>query len=114
MMAGQTIHHGVSRNVRQISIIACVSAAGESITPYVITSSGSAVVCEQLKKHGVRVGVDLVMKVHPKPYVNAEICFDYIKTVFYLTLPSCVIWRHLLKKTRCYQWIIVEVMSQGK
>jgi hypothetical protein len=59
-----------------------VSAARESITPYVVTSQGSAVVWEQLKKHGVRFGVDLVMKVQPKPYVNAEIFIDYLKTVF--------------------------------
>jgi hypothetical protein len=48
-MTGHTIHHGVSRNVRHISIIACVPAAGESITPYVVTYQGSPVVCEQLK-----------------------------------------------------------------
>jgi hypothetical protein len=59
-----------------------VSAARESITPYVVRSAGSGVVCEQLRKHGVRFGVDLVMNVHPKPYVNAEICFNYIKTMF--------------------------------
>jgi hypothetical protein len=69
-----------------------VSAAGESVTPYVVTSQGSAVVREQLKKHGVRFGVDLVMKVRPKPYVNAKIFLDYIKTVF---LPNLAELRHL-------------------
>jgi hypothetical protein len=30
---GQTIHHEISRTVKHISAIACVSAAGESLTP---------------------------------------------------------------------------------
>jgi hypothetical protein len=30
-MSRQTIHHGVSRNVKQISVITCLSAAGESL-----------------------------------------------------------------------------------
>jgi hypothetical protein len=30
-MFGQTIHHGVSRRVKHISVIACLSAAGESL-----------------------------------------------------------------------------------
>jgi hypothetical protein len=32
-MPGQTIHHGVSRKVKHISVIACMSAAGESLLP---------------------------------------------------------------------------------
>jgi hypothetical protein len=32
-MHGQTKHHEISRTVKHISVIACVSAAGESLTP---------------------------------------------------------------------------------
>jgi hypothetical protein len=32
-MDGRSIHHVVSRNVKHISVIACVSAAGESLMP---------------------------------------------------------------------------------
>jgi hypothetical protein len=48
------IHHGISRKVKHISVIACVSAAGESLTPYIITSQDSPSIRQQLKKHGVR------------------------------------------------------------
>jgi hypothetical protein len=37
MMKGPTIHHGISRNVRHISVIACVPVAGESLPPYIVT-----------------------------------------------------------------------------
>jgi hypothetical protein len=40
-MEGQTIHHRVSRNVKHISIITCITAGGESLTPYMVTSQDS-------------------------------------------------------------------------
>jgi hypothetical protein len=80
-MHGQTIHHEISRAVKHISVIACVSAAGESLTPYIVTSQTSTPVQEQLTKQGVRLGTDLVLTSNPKPYINAEIFLDYIRTV---------------------------------
>jgi hypothetical protein len=81
-MEGHTIHHGVSRNVKHISVIACVSAFGESLPPYILTSQNSSPVQEQLRKPGVRLGRDLILKSHSRPYVNAEIFLDYISSVF--------------------------------
>jgi hypothetical protein len=52
-MVGQTIHHEISRTVKHISVIVCVSATGESLTPYVVMSQASTPVREQLKKQGV-------------------------------------------------------------
>jgi hypothetical protein len=52
-MRGQTIHHEISRTVKHISLIACISAAGESFTPYIITSQAPTSVQERLKKEGV-------------------------------------------------------------
>jgi hypothetical protein len=37
-MVGQTRHHEISRMVKPISVIVCLSAAGQSLTPYIITS----------------------------------------------------------------------------
>jgi hypothetical protein len=52
-MVGHPIHHEISRMVKYISVIARISAARESLTPYIITSQASRQVWEQLKKHGV-------------------------------------------------------------
>jgi hypothetical protein len=43
-MPGQTILHGVSRNVKHTSVIACASAAGASLFPYLVTSKSSSTV----------------------------------------------------------------------
>jgi ATP-dependent helicase YprA (DUF1998 family) len=37
---------------------------------------------ERLKKEGVRFSTDFVLRWNPKPYIKAEIFFDYIRTVF--------------------------------
>jgi hypothetical protein len=58
-MRGQAVHHGISRTLRHISVVACVSAAGESLTPDMIPSQVLASVLEQLKKHSVRFGFRL-------------------------------------------------------
>jgi hypothetical protein len=47
---GQTIHHEISRTVKHISVIAWVSAAEESLTPYIITSQAPTSVQEWLEK----------------------------------------------------------------
>jgi RecJ-like exonuclease len=88
-MLGQRIHHGISPTVKHISAIACVSAAGESLTPDIITSQDSGSVPEQLKKKGVVSGSNFVWKSNRKLNINAEIFLDCIRTVF-LFLPNLV------------------------
>jgi hypothetical protein len=63
-------------------MIACAPAAGESLTPYIIASQDCSSVREQVKKHGVRFGTDLIMKSDAKPYIDAEIFLDYVQTAF--------------------------------
>jgi hypothetical protein len=49
-MLGQTIYHGISRNVKQVSVIACMSAAGESLLPDILTSQNSPALQKYLKR----------------------------------------------------------------
>jgi hypothetical protein len=46
-----------------------------------VTSQNAALVPEQLKKHGVRFGMDLVMKSNGRPSINAETFRDSILIV---------------------------------
>jgi hypothetical protein len=38
-MTGQTISHGVHRNLKHIYVVACISAAGEYMTPFFLHKS---------------------------------------------------------------------------
>jgi hypothetical protein len=103
-MCGQAIHHAISRTLKQISVIACVSAAGASFTPYIITSQVPTSVQERLKKEGVRFGTDFVLMSNPKPYINVEIFLDYIRTVFLPNLAELRTLHAFTEETRvlCY------------
>jgi hypothetical protein len=81
-MGEQTVSHRVNRNLKHISVIVCVSEAGESLIPYIITSQHSFSVGEQLMKKGVRFGTELILKARRKPYINTECFLEYIHTVF--------------------------------
>jgi hypothetical protein len=91
-MRGQTIHHGISRKVKHISVIPCVFAAGESLIPDMITLQDSPWVRKQLNIHPVRFGTDPILKSNSKPYINAESFLDYVQTVF---LPNLAQLRRL-------------------
>jgi hypothetical protein len=83
-MNGQTIHHHASRNVRYISIITCITAAEESLMPYIMTLQDSELLCRRLMRHGVRLGVDFILQKRSKPYVNATLFLNYIDRIFIL------------------------------
>jgi hypothetical protein len=61
-MTDQTIHHGVYRNLKPMSVICCVSATGEALTPFVLSSPVNDKVIEALKIEGFRMGVDMVLE----------------------------------------------------
>jgi hypothetical protein len=61
-MSGQMIHHGVHRNLKHISVLCFVSAAGESVTPFMISSHVNDSVIEKLKIEGFGMGSDFILK----------------------------------------------------
>jgi hypothetical protein len=91
-MRGPTIHHEMSRTVKRISVIASISASGESLIPYIITLQAATLVQEWRKKEGVRFSTDFVLRSNPKRYINPKIFLDEIRTVF---LPNLAELRNL-------------------
>jgi hypothetical protein len=105
--------------VKHISAIACVSAAGESLPPYIVTSQNSLPVQEQLRNYGVRFGRDLILKSNSRTNVNAEIFLDDIRRVF---LPYVIELRSLaglvaedavLLMANCSSHVTVFSLRQG-
>jgi hypothetical protein len=79
----QMIDHGVSRNVKQISVIICLWPVAESLLVYIVTSQNSSPIQECLNVNGIRFGRDLILKSNQKHYINAGIFFDDLRTVFF-------------------------------
>jgi hypothetical protein len=83
-MDGQMIHHRASRNVKHRLIITCISAEGESLTPYIVTSQDSEPLRKRVMRHGVRMSVDYVLRQRSKSYVNSTLFLEYINKIFVL------------------------------
>jgi hypothetical protein len=79
-----SIHHPLSRSVKHISVVACISASGACLTPYLVTSQDSAAVDRDLEAGGMQIGwhLNLILKHRDKPDVNAELFEDCLRSVF--------------------------------
>jgi hypothetical protein len=84
-MRGQTIFHGIHRNLKRISVVACISAAGEHMIPFFVCSQIHDTGERRLKTEGFRMGLDLIIKWRTEPYMNSQLFAEYISTVL---LPS--------------------------
>jgi hypothetical protein len=80
-MSGQTIHHGVHRNLKHLSVVCCVSGSGESLTPFMVASQVHDSVIERLKIDGFLMEVELILEHRQKPYMCAAQFQQYITTV---------------------------------
>jgi hypothetical protein len=58
--------------MKHISVIVCMSAAGESLLPYIVTSQHSQAVQERLKEQGVCFGSDMILPFNQKPSIVAQ------------------------------------------
>jgi hypothetical protein len=67
--------------LKRISIVACISAAGEHMTSFFVSSQVNATVERRLKLEGFRLGVELILKHRNKPYMSSQLFAEYISTV---------------------------------
>jgi hypothetical protein len=81
-MGGETIHHRASRGVRHISIIICITAAGESLMPHIVISQNSDAIRKRLMNRRVYVGVGFVLRHRSKPHVSGKLFLEYINAIF--------------------------------
>jgi hypothetical protein len=72
-MFDQTIHHGVHRNLKHISVVSCLSTVGESMTLFMVSSRVNDTVIEKLKTDGFRLGFDMILKHRQKLYMTAAL-----------------------------------------
>jgi hypothetical protein len=71
-----SVHHRLSRSLKHIPVVACISASAVCLTPYVVTSQDSAAVRRDLETDGMQVGRHLMLKHRDEPYVNAQLVED--------------------------------------
>jgi hypothetical protein len=75
--------------MKYISVIAYISVRGESLMNYIVISQDFKSLRKRLIRHGVRMGIDFVLRQRLKSYVNSTLFLKDINNifVFYLNEP---------------------------
>ena len=74
----EDVYHAVSRRHRHVTLLACVSAAGDALTPMLITGN---TIRESLWGHGLRPDEDVMIRRRNPAYLDGELFYEYISTV---------------------------------
>jgi hypothetical protein len=61
--------------------VACISAAGEHMTPLFVCSQLNDAVERKLKLEGNRLGVDFILRQRSKPCISSQLFAEYISKV---------------------------------
>lgn len=78
-MSSNHITHSVTRKVSHMTILTCVSVAGDALTPLLITKHALK---DSLWETGLRQDEDVMIRVRDPPYISKEIFNEYIDVVF--------------------------------
>jgi hypothetical protein len=77
----QKIFHGIHRALKRISVVTCISAGGDHMIPFLLSSQATDAAVGRLKTEGFRIGIDMILKKRNKPYMNAVLFHEDISTV---------------------------------
>jgi hypothetical protein len=72
------IFHPVSRRYSHATILACVSAAGDALTPMIISGMP---IRDSLWEQGLRQDEDAMTRLRTTAYINGDLFYEYISTV---------------------------------
>jgi hypothetical protein len=76
----ERIYHGIHRNLKHVSAVACIWAAGEHVIPFFVCSQVNDTLKRRLKPEQFRMGVGLRLKRRSKPSMNSQLVTECIST----------------------------------
>ena len=72
------VQHKISRKLQHMTMLVCVSCAGDALTPVLILKNPLP---KDFEETGTRLGEDVIIKQRNKPYMDEDLFFEYITTV---------------------------------
>jgi hypothetical protein len=78
-MREHIIFHGI--HGKHISVVVCISAAGDRLTPFFLSSQTNSTVEPTLRINGFRMGIDLILRQKSKPDMNSELFNESVSAV---------------------------------
>jgi hypothetical protein len=73
--------------LKQISVAVCISAGGDHMTRFLVSSHVSNSIFKTLKSEGVRIGSDIILRGRDKPYMNPGLFAECLLMVLLLHIP---------------------------
>lgn len=89
-----TVYHSVKRSLSHLSLLACISLAGDSLTPMLITKHP---VSEKFFEDGLRQDEDVSIRQRNPPYMSSDLFIEFIECTF---IPYVKEVRKKLKKMK--------------
>ena len=86
----RTVFHSVKRCGKHLSLLACISMAGDCLTPMLITNYK---ISDEIYEDGLREGEDVLIRHRDSPYMDKNYFLEYIKEVL---IPYIVLVREKL------------------
>jgi hypothetical protein len=74
----EDVYHPVSRKFKNLSLLACVSAAGDSLTQFVMNPSP---IPDSLWSNGLRADGDALIRHCSPPYIDESPFFEYTTNI---------------------------------
>jgi hypothetical protein len=75
----EDVYHAVSRRHAHVTLLACVSTAGDALTPMLITGNP---MLKSLWNRGLRLDEDFMVRRRNTAYLDEEFLHEYISIVF--------------------------------
>ena len=73
------VFHSIARSKAHISLLSCISASGDTLTPLLITKNS---IPENFWNEGLRENENIIIRERNPPYMDSEIFHDYISNCF--------------------------------
>jgi hypothetical protein len=73
--------YGIHRELKHISVVTCISAGGDHMISFLVSSQAGDAIIRKLKTERFRIGIDMILKKRDKSYMNAVLFHEYISTV---------------------------------
>lgn len=73
------VYHSVKRSLAHMSLLVCISLAGDSLTPMLITKYS---ISEKIFEDGLRQDEDVSLRQRDPPYISSELFQEFIELTF--------------------------------
>jgi hypothetical protein len=95
-VASEDVYKPVSRRHRHVALLSCVSAAGDALTPLVITASP---IPDTLWRRDLKHDEDAMIRQRSLAYLSEELFYDYISIVFVSSIMAVRDWTGFQNET---------------